>query len=181
MVQKYNMDYIKDLYKCNPGAFKVIPFWKPTQTYGIFSQWWKCTFTDGTNVYNSAEQYMMYQKAILFKDYDIASKILLESDPSKIKNYGRLIKFFDNDIWDKNKYDIVYNGNYLKFSQNKTLLNTILSTKNYILVESSIYDSIWGIGIAYNDKNINNPLKWPANAQNLLGLILMQVRDDLTK
>lgn len=55
---------------------------------------------------------------------------------------GSLIKNFDDKIWDENKFTIVYNGNYLKFTQNNELKKYIKSTGNSILVEASPYDNI---------------------------------------
>ena len=69
----------------------------------------------------------MFKKAMLFGDKQIAYQILLETDPSKMKKYGRLIKNFDDKIWNENKFTIVYNGNYLKFTQNDELKKYILS------------------------------------------------------
>jgi predicted NAD-dependent protein-ADP-ribosyltransferase YbiA (DUF1768 family) len=36
--------------------------------------------------------------------------------------YGRLVKNFDKEIWDTVKFDIIYQANFLKYSQNKDLL-----------------------------------------------------------
>ncbi len=75
--------------------------------------------------------------------------ILTETDPYKIKKYGRKVKNFDNKIWDKVKYDIMYQANILKYSQNEDLLKLLLSTEGNKLVEASPYDSIWGIGFIF--------------------------------
>lgn len=155
---------------------KIIGFWKPQEKYGFLSQWYKCTFTDDEGrEYNCAEQYMMAQKALLFKDEDILLDIMYENNPSNIKKYGRRIKNFNSDVWDANKYNIVHKGNELKFTQNPRLLKKLVSTGDAILVEASPYDNIWGIGTTnYSDKN-----KWCG--ENLLGKILMEVRDNGNK
>ena len=64
-----------------------------------------------------------------------------------------------------------------KFSQNKRLAEFLLSTKQKILVEASPVDKIWGIGLAENTSNIDNPLTW--RGKNLLGFALMAVRQQL--
>ncbi len=77
------------------------------------------------------------------------------------------------------KFDIVVNGNMLKFSQNEELKNFLLSTNNKILAEASPYDKIWGIGIGQDDKDAYNIDKW--KGENLLGKALMKVREELRK
>ena len=53
---------------------------------------------------------MMYHKAILFADTDIAAKILREPEPKKQKALGRKVKGFDRKVWDERKEDIVEEG-----------------------------------------------------------------------
>jgi ribA/ribD-fused uncharacterized protein len=119
----------------------------------------------------------MYRKALLFEDYAIADKILKEKFPKNIKALGRRISNFDEDVWSTNKIEIVTNGTYLKFSQNKDILRKLMATGDKILVEASPYDRIWGIGLSARHKDAKNPSKW--KGQNLLGKILMDVRDQL--
>ena len=61
-------------------------------TADIYSQFHPCKFYVDGFAYNCAEQYMMHQKAILFKDDDMAEKIMKESIPKIIKSYGRKVK-----------------------------------------------------------------------------------------
>ena len=44
----------------------------------------------------------------------------------------------------------------------------------WVLVEASPDDRIWGIGLAADNLNINNPHLWQGT--NLLGFALMEVR-----
>lgn len=55
-------------------------------------------------------RYMMYQKAILFKDSAIAAKILKTTSPKEQKALGRQVSNFDNDIWFENRERIVRDG-----------------------------------------------------------------------
>lgn len=141
---------------------------------GPFCQWWKSKFMENNIEYNCCEQYMMYQKAILFKDESTAKKILESKEPREQKRLGRLIKNFDEKIWDQHKEKIVANGNYLKFSQNEELKEYLCDTYPYTLVEANKYDKIWGIGMYMNDPNILDTSKW---GKNLLGKTLMKVRE----
>ena len=61
-----------------------------------------------------------------------------------------------------------------KFTQHPKLLDFLLNTDRLILVEASPKDRIWGIGMAENDPNAENPNLW--KGLNLLGFALMEVR-----
>lgn len=140
-----------------------------------FSNWYKCKFTVNGITFNCAEQYMMYQKAILFDDKHIARRILNEVSPAEQKRLGREIKKFDHFIWNNVKKDIVKKGLYQKFAQNPKLKDYLLKHKGYIMVEASPYDRIWGIGYQENNAldNINN---W---GENLLGKILTELSQEI--
>lgn len=156
-------------------------FWGHHKTNGInkgcFSQWWPCTFTVDDVTYNCAEQYMMAQKAVLFNDTDTLQKILLATEPNVCKGLGRQVRNFDSQIWDKECYDIVFKGNYAKFSQNEDLKKELLATGDRILVEVSPYDRIWGIGMSIDHPDHADPSKWKGT--NLLGFALTDVKDVL--
>ena len=151
----------------------MIYFWKTSDRYGVFSQWYKSDFTDINDVkYNCAEQFMMYQKAMLFGDNEVAQEILNESNPKNIKALGRKIKNFNQQEWDENKFEIVLAGNFYKFNQNNVLKNILLNTGNEDIAEASPLDKIWGIGI--NEKAAESGAEW--QGEKLLGKALMVVR-----
>ena len=156
-------------------------FCKVTENYvfflnGPFSQWWKSPFKENEIRFVNCEQYMMFHKAKLFNDNNIADKILKEKNPREHKELGRKVSGFNETIWNKNKVSIVYHGNYLKFTQNGELKDFLLSTGNKLLVEANGHDSIWGIGMYENDYNLLKTKMW---GQNLLGKILTKVRNDI--
>ena len=152
----------------------MIKFFSPTTENGYLSNWYSCKFTDNINYYNNTEQYMMYMKAILFGDKEIATKILISKNPKEIKALGRQVKNFRDDIWNMYKELVMIDGLRLKFNQNQDLLNLLLSTGDELLVEASPYDKIWGIGLAADNPDSNDITKW--RGQNLLGYSLMKVR-----
>lgn len=164
--------------------FTYVYFWQAASfpnkiTQSCLSQWYACDFIVDDVIYHTSEQYMMAQKALLFDDHDIYEKIMQATRPNKYKSLGRMIRNFDQKLWDENKYDIVLKGNLAKFSQNEELKEYLLNTNDYILVEASPYDKIWGIGLKSQDERISNPHYW--EGENLLGFILMDVRDKLSK
>lgn len=142
-----------------------------------FSQWHPVGFTIDDIDFNCAEQYMMYQKALLFKNEDIAEKILATDVPGKQKALGRKVKGFDAEIWEDNREQIVFDANLAKFSQHENLKKFILGTAGKWIVEASPVDSIWGIGLSVNDPKAQDPKQW--QGLNLLGEALMKVRDSL--
>lgn len=162
---------------------------KETKTHiyfwgGIYSQWYNSQFEfkkeDGQVAkVGRAEAYMMYQKAILFNAPNIAKKILETNDPKKQKELGQDRKEiqFNQEVWDKNKFDIVVRGNLLKFSQNEKLKKQLLETGDKVLVEGSPYDKIWGVGLKWDNPKILDEKNW--RGENLLGKALMKVRDIL--
>lgn len=143
------------------------------------SQWFPSDFVDDNGrKYNSCEQYMMAQKAILFKDNETLEKILANSNPAEIKKLGREVKNFDQDKWQENCQEIVFKGNLYKFSQNEKLKRYILSVPlDNIFVEASPFDAIWGIHLSAHKASKKTPLQWEGT--NYLGFQLTKVRDYL--
>ncbi|GEN68710.1 NADAR family protein [Chryseobacterium rhizosphaerae] len=177
---KYTRQNTKDRFQ-KKERIKFLFFWghtvKDEITKSCFSQWFTGKFEENGIVYNTAEHYMMAGKARLFNDPETLEKILQASTPNQVKSLGRKVKNFDPKLWDEYKYEIVKQGNLLKFSQNQKYKDFLLSTNNKILVEASPYDTIWGIGMLETDSRAENPLLW--NGENLLGFALMEVRDEL--
>jgi ribA/ribD-fused uncharacterized protein len=151
---------------------KHVFFWN-----GIYSQWHKAPMTIDGIEYNSCEQYMMHQKALLFDDDEIAELIMQEENPKEQKKFGRMIKGFDKALWDKNCLAIVFEGNLAKFSQNPELKAEMLSTGNKIFVEASPLDHIWGIGLDEDAEGVDDPSYWLG--LNLLGQALTLVKNQL--
>ncbi len=97
----------------------IIGFYHEYEEYDCFSNWYQSDFEYAGKHYISTEQYMMYQKMMQFRAYDIADEILAETDQGKIKHLRRTkLDDFDPDLWDKTKYTIVKRGIRAKFLQN---------------------------------------------------------------
>lgn len=152
---------------------------------GPFSQWCESPFTLGNINFNRAEQYMMYQKAMLFKDPQAALAILLSNDPEEQKALGRKVEGYTDERWHRTMqmndkplcWNIVYDGNIAKFTQNKGLRGELLKTRGTTLVEASPTDQIWGIGLKASDPRAQIKSEWLG--KNWLGEVLTVVRDSL--
>lgn len=146
---------------------------------GIFSQWATCEFKDPSygKVFNCAEQYMMYGKALTFQDGAAMEAVMAEKDPRKQKSIGRTIEGYDNDIWNEVKFQIVQRGNYLKFRQNPAWRELLIYTDGYQLVEASSYDKIWGVGLSEHNPLIYDEKNW--EGENLLGKAIDAAREQI--
>ncbi|MCA1430376.1 MULTISPECIES: NADAR family protein [Bradyrhizobium] len=143
----------------------------------VLSQWWPATFVIDGQTYSTAEHYMMAQKAELFGDQDTLAAILSAPGPSEAKKLGRRVKGFDEERWIVHRFDVAVRGNLAKFGQNPELGDWLLATRDAVLVEASPVDSVWGIGVAADDKRASDPHNWPG--LNLLGFALMKARHSL--
>ena len=156
---------------------QIICFHNPSEDYGFLSNWYLSDFQIDGITFTSMEQYMMYKKAICFKDENIANQILAEKNVVKIKELGRLVSDYDEHIWNGVRQIIIYEGLFAKFSQNESLRSKLLDTKYSTLVECAVKDRIWGIGLSMTDPKRLIQTEW--QGQNLLGYALMMVRDRL--
>ena len=156
-----------------PGDFQTFhPFIK-----GVFTQWHPAGFELGGQHFVTAEQWMMVQKAELFGDHTRAEAIMRASSPGEQKRLGQQVSGFDQTRWDAQKLDIVYRGNFAKFSQNPGALRQLISTRDAMLVEANPRDWIWGVGLAIDDPSVHQPDLW--RGTNFLGRILTLVRQRL--
>lgn len=170
------------IYVNSGNRVKYLFFWghqKPKSGVSktCFSQWYDSPFEHQGVKFKTAEHFMMYEKARLFSDMDMAKRIIASSNPGEAKKLGRMVKGFDNDTWDENRFQVVVQGNMLKFSQNPEMKEFLLSTGERVLVEASPVDRIWGIGMTADHSGAANPNLW--KGLNLLGFVLMSVRSKL--
>lgn len=141
------------------------------------SNWYLSEFTVDDIKFSSMEQYMMYEKALLFQDQEAAEKILQTDNVADIKALGRSVQHFDDKIWIEVREEIVYKGVREKFRQNPELAENLEKTGEEIIAECAVKDRIWGIGLSMKDENRHCIDRW--RGQNLLGKILMRVREEI--
>ena len=162
---------------------KFLLFWGHSKsdrlTKSCFSQWYESKFEVNGIEFLTAEHFMMAEKALLFNDKEIYNQIIKSSKAGKVKELGRQVQHFNQQIWEENRFEIVVRGNFHKFSQHFELSEFLKNTNDRVLVEASPVDNIWGIGLAQDNEDAEKPYLW--KGLNLLGYALMETRDILNE
>jgi ribA/ribD-fused uncharacterized protein len=164
---------------------RYLHFWghrpRPDGTIGAscLSQWWPAPFVVDGVTYATAEHWMMAGKARLFGDAEAERRILAAGHPAQAKKAGRLVRDFDEAVWERERFRIVVEGSVHKFASDDALRGFLLGTGDRVLVEASPVDRVWGIGLAATDEAASDPERW--RGLNLLGFALMEARDRLTE
>ena len=169
-------------YVNHKNKVKYLFFWghtetKPNISKSFFSQWYDSPYQVEGQRFLTAEHHMMHQKALLFGDADAADRLLGARNPGEAKAIGRQVVGFDQELWNKHRFSIVVKANVAKFGSHPELQKFLIGTGKRVLVEASPVDKIWGIGMAADNPNCENPNKW--KGLNLLGFALMEARDEL--
>lgn len=144
---------------------------------GCLSQWWVAPFAVDGQRYRTAEHWMMAEKARLFGDPE-AERAAIDADhPALAKAAGQTVRDFDEEVWQRERFEIVVQGSVHKFGSDPQLRDYLLGTGERVLVEASPRDRIWGIGLAAQDPAAEDPARW--RGLNLLGFALMAARERL--
>ncbi|ANP49800.1 ribA/ribD-fused uncharacterized protein [Streptomyces griseochromogenes] len=167
------------------ARIRYLHFWghrpRPDGRIGAscLSQWWPSPFVvDGVR-YATAEHWMMAGKARLFGDAEAERRVLAAEHPAAAKKAGRLVRDFDEEIWERERFGIVVEGSVHKFASDDGLRGFLLDTGDRVLVEASPLDRVWGIGLAADDEASADPERW--RGPNLLGFALMEARERLRR
>lgn len=123
----------------------------------------------------TSEKLYMYAKASFFGDGETQKLIMESSTPREAKRLGRLVKGFDQKMWDEVKVETMEACLHVKAIASKEFREALLNTGDSTIVEASPTDRIWGIGFKADDA-LSNIDKW---GENLLGKCLMKVRSEL--
>lgn len=141
---------------------------------GVFSNFAHSPFILDGIKWQNCEAAFMFFKAKHFKDFKIAEKIKNETNPIKAKALGRAVSNFNDVEWEKVRYSYMYKINLVKYTQNSLFFETLMNTKELILVETNGNDRVWGIGLYASDDRVLDQSKW--KGRNLLGNVLMDIR-----
>ena len=135
--------------------------------YRFLSNFYQCDFEYDGIVYHNAETAFQAQK---LKTIEERKEFALLKNPVIAKRKGRGIKDLDVAKWNKEAPELMLDILRKKFS-NPELREKLLSTNDAILEEGNKWhDNHWGACIC--EKCVNK------NKENLLGKILMQIREE---
>ena len=86
------------------------------------------SFTLNGQIFHSAEQWIQYQKALMFGDSFTANQILQTETPMECKRLSYKINGVDRKKWRNEGYEICYDSVHEKFLRNATPLTLLKLT-----------------------------------------------------
>ena len=129
--------------------------------------------------YTSSEQFIQRSKALLFKDYVTANKIINATNALECKELSREIANFDKTTWEECAKKRCKPGILEKFRQNSCLSDVLIHCTGDKQIIESAKDKIWGTGIPLHDDDCLNPRKWLSHGPGIMGEILTEIREEL--
>ena len=139
-----------------------IRFYRSSGNFGFLSNLYPCPVTFEGKAFRNSEEAYQYGKP---KEKVVAEWIINAPKPHLCAIASPSLLFFDiKPDWNKVKVERMRQVLKAKFSQNAELMDKLLSTNGFSLVEDSKTDTFWGIGKK-------------GNGQNILGQLLMELRD----
>ena len=139
-----------------------------------FSNFYPINFTYNGATYHSSEQLIQHQKALYCNDHDAVNTIMLTKSALVCKQLSYFINNYDHQGWTNAANEQFCEGLRAKFTQNPSLLHTLLSTGDKLLVECS-KDNIWGTGVLLYRWDCLKKRHWTGNGK--LGELLMKIRN----
>ena len=139
-----------------------------------YSNFHHSPFEINSQKFHSAEQWIQYQKALMFGDSYTANRILLADTPMECKQLSYKINGGDHEKWQSDGYEVCFGGVREKFMQNQSLLQLLKTTSPKILAEA-MTDRLWGTSIALRDSCALQTDKW--HSSGWLSCMLMTIKD----
>ena len=106
----------------------------------------RCKFTVNNHTNHSSEQWIQFQKVMLFGDSFTANQILTCSTPYEAKHLGYQINGYDAHRWRQDGYNLCLDGIKEKFLRNLSLLKMLKAATPKKIIKASL-DKQWGTGI----------------------------------
>ena len=125
----------------------------------------------------TSEHLFMYLKAIFFKDYETADRILKAPSPKEAKNLGRQVRNFSEDLWETAREAVMEQAVKCRAAYDERFVSELCRSEysGKTFVEASPYDRIWGIGVPEEDCSDTTKFL----GLNLLGKVLTGLRDEI--
>ena len=160
-------------------------FYHQNEEHCHMSNFYMSRFSDEQGVaFLCTEQYLMKKKQELFdpENERLAENIMNSRYPQNIKEFGRQVNNFSEEVWRENRTDIMEAGLRMKYMQNDDIGELLLNTGSCPLYEAAANDRIWGIG--FNKHTLMTsipPIAVEAYGLNLLGEALQKIRAELKR
>ena len=142
---------------------KEIKFYKVNDDYGFMSNFAPYPFSDGSKNWPTSEHYFQAQKFLVPL---IQEKIRQIVSPMDAALEGRNRQNPLRTDWEEVKDKVMLQALRMKFSQNPEIAKGLVATGDAILIEHTRNDNYWADG-------------GDGSGKNKLGLLLMQVREEL--
>ena len=142
-----------------------VDFYKEFGPLGYLANYSNHGFYKNNIYYKTVEHYYQSEK---FDNLDIKNKIINATTPKEASNIGRDRGNIRIDNFKSIKNQVMFDGVYEKFKQNKDIRNKLIQTGNAIIREMTVDEYYWGIGKDLSGKNN-------------IGKILMKAREVLKK
>lgn len=143
----------------------TIQFYRMREPYGFFSNFAPYPITIDNVVWPTTEHYFQAQK---FLDRDIQARIRETPSPSDAASIGRNRAFPLRADWEAVKDEVMYTALKAKFTQHAGLREQLHATGSATLIEHTTNDRYWADG-------------GDGSGKNMLGILLMRLRDELGK
>jgi ribA/ribD-fused uncharacterized protein len=147
------------------GEMNVVNFYSVSEEYGCFSNFSPHPIRRSGKTWPTSEHYFQAQKFVGTPDEE---EVRLAKSPMIAARMGRSRKCPLRADWESAKDRIMHEAVTAKFTQHADLREILLGTGDAKLVEHTENDSYWGDG-------------GDGSGKNMLGRILMRVRDELRK
>lgn len=160
----------------NVGKSIFYPFY--TKKF-IFSNHYPCTFRHKNTTFRSTEHFLFYEKASKMQMSDLALLIIQADTAAKAKQIGEAIPWDESSHgpWTDFAYNTLFTANGLKYETYPDLRHKLFETAPKTLVEASLHDCYWGVGLHIDDPKIHDSKLW--HGQNRFGVCLTKLRDQM--
>ena len=142
---------------------QVVKFYSTGDEYGCFSNFSAHPVRISGKLWPTTEHFFQAQK---FKEVEYREKIRKANSPMIAARMGRDRKKPLRRDWESVKVGVMRDAIRAKFTQHADLREILLSTGDARIVEHTERDSYWGDG-------------GDGSGKNMLGRILMEIRDEL--
>ena len=142
---------------------KEIKFYKVNDDYGFMSNFAPYPSSDGSKIWPTSEHYFQAQKFLVPQ---IQEKIRQIASPMDAALEGRNRQNPLRPDWEEVKDEVMHQALRMKFRQNPDIAKELLATGDAIIIEHTQNDAYWADG-------------GDGSGKNKLGLLIMQVREEL--